>query len=149
MISRILVPTDGSENARNSVKYAADLAKQTKADLILISVIDKSALITSSIPASISPTRIIEPVEDYLRLAAENYIKSADKTCRGKGIKAKKVIRSGHIVEEIIKEAKRSKVNLIVMGSHGKSAIKSAILGSVTFGVIHKDTKFPVLVIRK
>ena len=141
MITKILVPTDGSSNAVKSVKYAANLAKQVKADLVLLSVVDKSSLIAGSIPASLSPTQIIEPVEDLLRLAAETYIKNADKACRAKGIKAAKVIRSGHIVEEIIKEARRSKADLIVMGSHGKSAIKSAILGSVTFGIINKNTK--------
>ena len=52
-------------------------------------------------------------------------------------------------MEEIIKEAAESKVDLLVMGSHGKSALKAAFLGSVTFGVIHKDTKIPVLVVRK
>ncbi len=148
MISKILVPTDGSETARKSVKYASDLAKKTKAAIILLSVVDKSTLTTMSIPASITPSRITEPVEDYLRLAAETYIKSAEKQCKSKGIKAKKIIRSGHVVEEIIKEAKKSKADLIVIGSHGKSAIKSAVLGSVTFGVISKSTKFPVLVIR-
>jgi len=149
MISKILVTTDGSETARKSVKYAVELAKQTGATITLLSVIDNSALIAKSIPAIASPTNIIEPVENYLSLAAEAYLKEAEKQCKKKGIKAKKIIRSGHSAEEIIKEAKRSKVDLIVMGSHGKSAIKTAVLGSVTFGVIHKDTKFPVLVIRK
>jgi nucleotide-binding universal stress UspA family protein len=55
----------------------------------------------------------------------------------------------GHPVEEIIKEAEKSKMDLIVIGSHGKSAIKAAVLGSVTFGVIHKETKIPVLVVRR
>ena len=52
-------------------------------------------------------------------------------------------------MEEIVNEAVKSKVNLIVMGSHGRSALRAAFLGSVTFGVIHKDTKIPVLVVRK
>jgi nucleotide-binding universal stress UspA family protein len=148
MISKILVPTDGSETARKAVRYAGDLAKQTGAVLTLLSVIDKEALVAKSIPAIASPTHIIEPVEDYLRMAAETYLKDAEKLCRRKGVKIKKVSRSGHPVEEIIKEAKRLKADLIVMGSRGKSAIKTAVLGSVTFGVIHRDTKFPVLVIR-
>ncbi|HDO26275.1 MAG TPA: universal stress protein, partial [Nitrospirae bacterium] len=106
------------------------------------------AFITGSIPAVATPTHIVEPIESYLRLAAETYVKEAEKLCKKKGVKSKKVIRSGHIVEEIIKEAGRSKADLIVMGSHGRSALKSAVLGSVTFGVISKSTKFPVLVIR-
>jgi nucleotide-binding universal stress UspA family protein len=35
------------------------------------------------------------------------------------------------------------------MGSHGRSAIEAAVLGSVTYGVIHKDSKTPVLVVRR
>jgi universal stress protein A len=45
--------------------------------------------------------------------------------------------------------AKQSKVNLIVMGSHGRSALAAVVLGSVTYGVIHKDTKIPILVVRR
>jgi nucleotide-binding universal stress UspA family protein len=52
-------------------------------------------------------------------------------------------------VEEIVNEAKKSKVDLIIMGSHGKSALKAVILGSVTYGVLHKETKIPVLIIRR
>jgi nucleotide-binding universal stress UspA family protein len=35
------------------------------------------------------------------------------------------------------------------MGSHGQSALVAAALGSVTYGVIHKDTAIPVLVVRR
>ena len=52
-------------------------------------------------------------------------------------------------MEEIVNEATKSKTNLIVMGSHGKSALKAAVLGSVTYGVLHKDTKIPVLIVRR
>ncbi|MEW6162383.1 MAG: universal stress protein [Nitrospirota bacterium] len=149
MISKILVPTDGSKTARKSVEYAIGLAKQTGATITLLSVIDKSLFITWSIPAVATSTRIIEPIEDYLRQAAEAHIEEAEKLCKKSGIPPKKVIRSGHPVEEIIKEAEESKVDLIIMGSHGRSAIKAAVLGSVTFGVIHKDTKSPVLVVRR
>ncbi len=149
MITKILVTTDGSETAQKAVKYSVGLAKQTGATLILLNIVDKSPFVTKSIPAIETKTRVTVPLEDYLRQAAETYIKEAAKLCKKNNIKTKKIIRSGHPVEEIIKEAKKSKVDLIVMGSHGKSAIKTAFLGSVTFGVIHKDTKFPVLVIRK
>ena len=47
-----------------------------------------------------------------------------------------------------MKEAEKSKTNLIIMGSHGQSALLAATLGSVTYGVIHKDTKIPILVVK-
>ena len=151
MISKILVPTDGSETASKSVKYAAGLAKQLGATITLLSVIDINvdAFFAQTVSAVDSPTHLKEPIEDYLRQAADAYIKEGKRICKKNGIQSKKVIRSGHPVEEIINEAVKSKVDLIVMGSQGRSALKAAFLGSVTFGVIHKDTKIPVLVVRK
>ena len=150
MISKILVPTDGSETANKSVNYAAGLAKQLGAKITLLSVIDINvgAFMAQTVSAVNSPTHLIEPMEDYLKQTAEAYIKEGERICTKNGIQSKKVIRSGHPVEEIVNEAVKSKVDLIVMGSQGRSALKAAFLGSVTFGVIHKDTKIPVLVVR-
>ncbi len=148
MVSKILVATDGSEPAKKAVKYAAELAKKTGAGVTLLSVIDKEHFLTRSIPAVATPTHLLEPVEDYLRQAAEAYVGEAATLFEKKDIRPKKIIRSGHPVAEIIKEAKKSKIDLIVMGSHGVSAAAAAILGSVTFGVIHNDTKIPVLVVK-
>jgi len=47
-----------------------------------------------------------------------------------------------------VKDAARAKAKLIIMGSHGKNAPAVAVLGSVTHGVIHKETKIPVLIVR-
>ncbi|GAB4407396.1 MAG: universal stress protein [Thermodesulfovibrionales bacterium] len=149
MIKKILVPTDGSATARKAVEYASDFAKQTGASLVLLSVIDRSLFVSKSVPSVATPTHLVEPLEDYLREAAGAYLEEAGRLCKKKGIQSKMVIRSGHPVEEIIKEAEKSNVDLIVMGSHGKSALKAAVLGSVTFGIIHKDTKIPVLVVRR
>jgi nucleotide-binding universal stress UspA family protein len=148
MITKILVPTDGSKTARKSVAYAVDLAKQTGSTITLLSVIDKSLLIPQSVPAVATPTHLIEPIEDYLRQAAEAHLEESEKLCKKKDVQSEKVIRSGHPVEEIVKEAEKSKIDLIVMGSRGRSAMKAAFLGSVTYGVINKDTKIPVLVVR-
>lgn len=149
MISRILVATDGSETAWKAVKLAAGLAKQTGAAIIVLSVIDKSPLLAQSIPAAAAPTRLLEPVEDYLKQAAEAYLEKAEKFCKKNSIKLKKVIRTGHPVDEIVKEAMKSKADLIVLGSHGRGAMRAAVLGSITYGVMHKDTRIPVLVVRK
>jgi nucleotide-binding universal stress UspA family protein len=149
MISKILVATDGSETARKSIRYAIELARQTGASLTFLSAVDKNFFTTKSMPAVATPTHLIEPMEDFLRQAAGAHLKEAEKLCQKQGIQSKGIIRSGHPVEEIIKEAEKSKADLIIMGSHGRSALKAAVIGSVTFGVIHKDTKIPVLVVRK
>ena len=51
MISRILVPTDGSKTAKKAARYAVNLAKQLKASIIILSVIDIRSLIAPSVTA--------------------------------------------------------------------------------------------------
>ena len=149
MISRILVPTDGSKTTQKAARYAVDLAKQLKASVIVLSVIDERSFMVQTVPAVDTQRHIIEPIEDYLREAAEGYAGELTKLCDKNNIRSKKVITTGHPVEEIAKEAEKSKVNLIVMGSHGRSALAAAVLGSVTYGVVHKDSKIPVLIVKR
>ena len=149
MISKILLPTDGSETSNKAARYAVELAQQTGATIRFVSVIDKNIYTSQIIPSVATPMRLIEPIEDYLRQAAEAYLDNAERLSKKSGVQSTRVIRKGHPVEEIIKEAEKSKVDLIVIGSHGKSAMKAAVLGSVAFGIIHKHTRVPVLVVRK
>jgi nucleotide-binding universal stress UspA family protein len=149
MISKILVPTDGSKAAQKAALYAVDLAKQLNASVIVLSVIDKRSFTGQTVPAGKTSRHVIEPVEDYLREAAEGYAGEIGKLCAKNEVQSKTVIAAGHPVEAIMKEAARAKVDLIIIGSHGKSALAAAVLGSVTYGVIHKDTNIPVLIVRR
>lgn len=148
MISKILVPTDGSRAARKAAMYAVDLAKQLKASVIALSVIDKRSFMGQTIPARAVARQVIEPLEDYLREAAAGYAGEIKKLCDKHGVRSKTVITAGHPVEDIVREAARAKANLIIMGSSGKGALAVVVLGSVTYSVIHKETKIPVLIVR-
>ncbi len=149
MIKKILVPTDGSNTSEKAVRYAAELAHQTGATVIVLAVIDTSYFVAATAPQTVTPTRIKEPIEDLLQQAAEGYTEKAEHLCQGKGVRTKKIITRGHPVEKIVKEAEKSGADLILMGSHGKSALKAAVLGSTTYGVLHKDSKVPILVVRR
>jgi nucleotide-binding universal stress UspA family protein len=148
MISKIIVPSDGSKSAQRAALYAIDLAKQLKASIIILSVIDQRSLIAKTVPASKTARHTIEPIEDYLQEAAQKYTSELKKLCSKSGVAAEISIKMGHPVEEIVKEAKRSKANLIVMGSHGRSALSATVLGSVSYGVIHNDTRIPTLIVK-
>jgi nucleotide-binding universal stress UspA family protein len=148
MIANILVPSDGSKTAQKAAEYAVDLAKQLKASITVLSVIDQRSLIVQTAPASRTARHTIEPIEDYLREAAEGYAGAIKKLCDKSGVASTILIKMGHPVEVIVKEAKKSKANLIVMGSHGRSALSATILGSVSYGVIHNDKSIPVLIVR-
>lgn len=148
MISKILVPTDGSKNGQKAARYGVDLAKQLNASVIVLCVIDRRSIIGQTVPAAATARQVIEPIEDYLREAAEGYVGEIKKLCDKNGLQSKTIITKGHPVEEIVKEARKSRAGLIVIGSQGRSALGAAVLGSVAYGVIHKDTKNPVLVVK-
>ena len=149
MISKILVPTDGSKTAQKAGAYAVGLAKQLHASIIVMSVVDKRFMVSRTVLFKPSSRYVTESIEDYQQEAAERYAGEIKKLCGKKDIQSKTVIKSGHPVEEIVKEAEKSKAGLIVMGSHGQSALAAATLGSVTYGVIHKDTTIPILVVKR
>ncbi|HET6488669.1 MAG TPA: universal stress protein [Syntrophales bacterium] len=148
MIKRILMATDGSKTSVRALKTAVELAKKTEAKLILVGVIDNRLYVGRTMLPEDSPTRLAEPVEDFLMQAAGAYLADATRLCGREGIEPEIVIRTGHPVEEIQKEARRSKADLLVMGSHGQSGIGS-VMGSVAFGILHGESRVPVLIVRK
>ncbi|MHC1725174.1 MAG: universal stress protein [Syntrophobacteraceae bacterium] len=70
MVSKILVPKDGSKTAQKAFSYAVDLAKQLKASIIILSVIDNRSLVAQTVPAVDTPMQVMEPIEDYLSEAS-------------------------------------------------------------------------------
>jgi nucleotide-binding universal stress UspA family protein len=150
MISRILVATDGSETALKASRYAIGLAKQLGASITILSVIDNRNFPTTyAVPPEATAIHITEPVEDFLKEVAKREVARVKKLCEKKRVSCRTVISSGHPAEEIIKEAERSKCNLIILGSHGKGALAAVFLGGVTYGVIHRETHIPILVVRR
>lgn len=81
MISKILLPTDGSQTAKKAVAYAAVLAKQLNASITLLTVIENNigTFFAQTVSASSSPTQLIEPMEDYLKQVAELSLGDAEK----------------------------------------------------------------------
>jgi len=138
-ISKILLLSDGSKTAKRAAAYAVDLAKQLRASIIALSVIDQRSLIAQTVSVSETPRQTIEPMEYYLKDAAEGYTGEIKKLCDEKGVVATISIQRGNPAEEIVKEAKRSKADLIVMGSQGRSDLSATVLGSVSYGVIGSD----------
>jgi nucleotide-binding universal stress UspA family protein len=148
MISKILVPSDGSQTAKKAAAYAIDLAKYFKASIIILSVMENHPLLSKTVPEPKTAKHTIEPMGYYLKEAAEQYTGEIKKLCDKNHVAAEISIRTGNFVAEIVKEANRSKADLIVMGSHGRSALSAAVIGSVSYGVIHNAKNIHVLIVK-
>jgi nucleotide-binding universal stress UspA family protein len=148
MISKILVPIDGSDMAKKAAEYAIEIAKQFKASIFILNVIEKHPLIGNKVDSPEKAEHTIEPISYYLKEAAGQFTGEIKELCNENKIASEVLIKTGHPVTEIVREAKRSKVDLIVLGSHGKNALSAAILGSVSYGVIHHVKKIHILIAR-
>ncbi|WP_457620895.1 universal stress protein [Methanopyrus sp.] len=138
MFERIMVPTDGSENAKQAAKVAIEIAKKENATLIVIHVIPLWSPLGTK-PSFTLPEEIVKE--------AENVVNEIAEMAKEEGIDVETlVVESPSVVQGIVEEAKERDVDLIVMGTRGLSGVKGLILGSTTKGVLSRSP-CPVLAI--
>lgn len=137
---RILIATDGSEYTKKAVDYGIDLANNTGAELHAIYVIDTRAY--DSIPLS-AP---LEYAYSLLRQEGDKAIKYVADRAEAEGLEVEGIITEGHPADEIIKYAENNSIDLIVMGTLGKSGLDRFLLGNVADKVI-RSSKIPVIAV--
>ncbi len=141
LYKKILIATDGSEYTKNSIEYGIDLAKNTQAKLHVIYVIDTAAF------ASIPMDAAWESMYELLKQEGDEATRYVAEKAEAEGLEVEKLTVEGHPAEEIIKYAEKNSMNLIVMGTLGKSGLDRFLLGSVAEKVV-RASKIPVLVVR-
>lgn len=137
---KILIATDGSEYTKKAVDYGIDLASNAGEKIHVIYVVDTRAY--SSIPLS-SP---MEFAYSLLRNEGDMAIKYVAGRAEVAGLEVEGIIAEGHPAEEIIKYAEKNSIDLIVMGTLGKSGLERFLLGSVADKVI-RNSRIPVIAV--
>ena len=145
MYKRILIAVDGSKTSNLALKEAIKLAKDQRATLRLIHVVDERPIyMMAEAPYAI---------DEYQRTMREAGRKELAKcAARAKAARVKfdtklAVTSTQSIGDVINQEAKRWSANLIVIGTQGRRGFNRLVLGSVAEHVIRLATK-PVLIIR-
>ncbi len=142
---RILFPTDFSDLAQVALRHACELAQVFSAQLHCLHVVDEafqywSAMGPESIPVGPPPDELVGA--GRIRMARFQSEHLAD---LGRDPVVDVVI--GRPFAEIIGYARENKIDLIVMGTHGRGAIAHMLLGSTTEKVVRKAS-CPVLTVR-
>ena len=151
MLTKILVPYDGSKYSVRALTKAMELAHNLDSEIFLFSVIYLNYISPPGI-LGLTKTRTEKGIrikwEESVRMDAEKMLKMAVKRCNEKGISASHYIKHGNVANEILSFAKKKRISLIVIGSHGLHGIeKLKTLGSVSRRV-SEQAKCPVLLIR-
>jgi nucleotide-binding universal stress UspA family protein len=147
MYERILIPTDGSPTAEVAVEQALDLADKYDAELHALYVVDTDAMEISLGTEQIDRIRSGHFGEmTEIRERAEGATAHVAERARERGIDVVEDVSAGRPHTAIANYAEDHDVDLIVMGSHGRSGVRRALLGSVTERVL-RSTHRSVLVV--
>lgn len=147
MYKRILVATDGSNLSKKAITSAIELAALSGAELIAVKVTPRypQSYFEGSLPLSQTE---VNKIEKQWTDVAQKTVDAVVKTAKSKGVSAKAVVVKSDVVSDaVIAAAKKHKVDLIVMASHGRRGIKRLLLGSETQQVL-THANIPVLVLR-
>jgi len=138
---KILVCTDFSENCRPAWELALEYAKAFGAQLLVLHVIDDKEL-----PGYVDwIERLREVLQDIERSARER-LESMVKACAQEVKDAKAYCRTGMTSREIVGLAQEESVDLIVVGTHGRTGVKHLVMGSVARSVL-RTAHLPVLIV--
>lgn len=150
MLQKVLIPTDGSDTARRAIDFAVRLLAGSSCEVVLLSVVEEPAYAAFWSDGLIAPEVILPPAEELkeeLHGKAEETLSEQAEPLRAAGLRTTVRVRFGNPAAEILQEAEDGGCEMIVMGSHGRGAIGSFLLGSVSNRVVH-HAKCPVLIVR-
>lgn len=138
----ILVPLDFSAYADQALAYAIELAQTLQARLTLLHAVDTMLWGVSQEEAMVPPS-VWEDMEAGIAESMENLLKRV----HGAGLRGETLIIHGTPFDTIVNTAKEKDVDLIVMGTHGRTGLTHVLMGSVAERVI-RLAPCPVLVTR-
>lgn len=136
----IVIATDGSENSLKAISYGIKLAKLSGATIYALHVVDTSSL-------SQSWTAGRETMYENLKEDGQKATLKVKEYAEATGVEVKEVLLEGHPSKEIIDFAEKNNIDLIVMGTLGKTGLDRFLMGSVAEKVV-RNSKVPVLVVR-
>ena len=137
---KIMVATDGSTQVRKAIEAGIELAKLSRAKLYALYVI---------VPAGFSPRDFgwEKALRDFLKDEGEKAVSSVEDAGKNAAVEVEPVILEGDAADRILEFAESEGIDLIVMGTLGKTGLERFLLGSVAEKVV-RHSKVPVMVVK-
>jgi hypothetical protein len=126
-MEKLMVATDGSEYSESAIREAINLAKVCSSKLFAVSIVTTNLEFETVVP------QVMEKDEKEAR----EHLESVKNRAAKEGIDCDAIVRlSDEPFQEIIDLAGKNKVNIIIIGTHGRTGLKRLMMGSVTAKVI-------------
>lgn len=140
---KILIATDGSELVRSAVETAVEIAKISGAKLYAVYVVAYEGLLGPS-PSDIGWEKA---ALEYFRAEGKEATTYVENSGKAANVEIESIILEGNPANEIVDFAEKNDIDLIVMGTLGKTGIQRFLLGSVAENVV-RHSKKAVLVVK-
>ena len=148
-IKKILVTIDGSESSKKATEYAIRLAKKYDAQLIILYVLYSELGFAYSNLLGVTTPKAIQDVLETQKNEVQKWFDEVKNKLKTSNISVtdKIIISASSIVGEIVAFADKEKIDLIILGTRGRTGFKKLLLGSVAEGVV-THSSCPVMVVR-
>lgn len=142
-IRRILFPTDFSEYADHAWSFALQFAQEFGAEVHLFHVVAPPPRLTEAYSMHFDPQKFAEVLTGEATVSLDRLAQTA----KDRSIAFRTEVRIGVDFHEIIDYARTHQIDLIVMGTHGRTGLAHALVGSVAEKVVRK-APCPVLTVK-
>jgi len=142
-MKRIVIATDGSPSAIQAIEFGLELAAEQGAVPTFVHVAPGTEVLPVT-GFAMGPVTVPHEPEDYDMESLHEAVRLAEE----RGIDSHTKLLVGDAAKEIVRFADSVDADLIVVGSRGHGTISSALLGSVSRGILHAATR-PVLIVRE
>lgn len=144
MFDRILIPTDGSDEVKPAVEMALDLAETHDATLHALFMVDQPTSVSGTGEGFSGLDNLLDTLEEEGHQVTDAIAEQAE----DRGVETEIAVQRGNPHDDILTYANEQDIELIVMGTHGRSGVKRALLGSVTEKVV-RHSEIPVLTVHR
>ena len=147
--SKIVVGVDGSEESMKAAEYAISIAKLYNAELNAITVLTSDIGYIYSSPGVESPPLTVKEIILLAGDEAKKWFDEIKEKANKKGIQLKTeyIVAKKSLLNTILEYIEEHDINLVVVGTRGRSGIKKMLLGSIASGLV-TYSPCPVLVIK-
>jgi nucleotide-binding universal stress UspA family protein len=142
-LKKVLVPTDFSESARHALTYGISFAREYRAELVVLHVVENLTVGYASDLFPVPMAEVFQEISGY----AKAELAKLGAVAREKKVEVVEHVVQGKPSAEIIRFAREAEVDMIVLGTHGKGMLDQALFGSTTERVVRR-APCPVLTVR-
>ncbi len=131
LFERIMIPTDGSKFAARSEDVTMEIAKKFNSTVVAVHIIDE---------------KLIYPFE-VLEDEGKSILKKVRERAEKEDLAIEEVLIVGSPIHDMAKIVKKTKSDLVIIGTHGKTGLEKLILGSVAESAL-KTVQVPLLLVK-